>query len=297
MSHCLLVQKNSPVWRNFAQTLARQLEADVLLDVRQWKQKWKELDYRFLTILGDQVELFHAGRYRFFSDFRYSDPNEDGIPEVIVSRCPLPLYFSASSPTKRLCFYTSRPPNSEWVAPLLQRGYTLSVVLHHTVEPLNEANIIIHFNGHGDEHSWRSNTETGSQILLTASDVQPISLSNHPFVFSGVCITASPRSQMLRAFLQAGAAAYLGFSGPLFGVPKAKEHPGLLMDLKIFENMGVAETTGELLFKTQNEFIEEERLASLLQHIHHSTTLLPQKMKSVMTVMEFLLFGSSVSPL
>ncbi|MFX0091022.1 MAG: C25 family cysteine peptidase [Candidatus Hodarchaeota archaeon] len=288
----ILCEEEPKKWDNFLTQLPFS-DYRIFTNRKSYQKGWKDDPFLDAIILGAKMDKFRVGRYQLHSDFLLADPNQDGWPEVKIARIPAPelLFRDSSFKLKpHLSFYTSRQPNSEWVEPFLSRGYQLDVIIERQFEILTKTGIAIHFNGHGDYQTWRTNTETGSRILLASTDIP--SLENAPFIFSGVCLTASPHSTMLKKFLQAGASAYLGMTAPLFGF---KGDPGLEMDMLIFNAFRSAQTTGDILHTPQKAFIDKFRLQDILAQAHSTSIMQPQnlkEMKAIITILEFVLYGS-----
>ncbi|MFX1253096.1 MAG: hypothetical protein ACFFCZ_15930 [Promethearchaeota archaeon] len=288
----IICEEDSKKWKQFLDHLSFS-DYKIFTDKESYQKGWKENSFSAALVLGSAMASFKVGRIQLRSDFLLADPNQDGWPEVTIARIPdphFPFRDSSFKLNKRLAFYTSRQPNSEWVDPFLSRGYQLEVVMKREADTLTKAGVVVHFNGHGDYQTWRTNTETGSRLLLHSGDIPP--LDNSPFVFSGVCLTASPRSIMLQRFLQAGVSAYLGMTAPLFGF---KGDPGLEMDLLIFNAFRSARTTGDILSIPQQSFIEKFDLQNTLSQCHSASVFQPRntlEMKALITILEFVLYGS-----
>ncbi|MFX1534984.1 MAG: hypothetical protein ACFFDI_12235 [Promethearchaeota archaeon] len=288
----ILCEEDPKRWEKFLNHLSFS-DYKIFTDKISYQQGWKENSFSEALVLGNEMSSFRIGRFQLRSDFLLTDPDKDGWPEVTIARIPdpnFPFRNSSFKLNKHLAFYTSRQPNSEWIDPFLSKRYQLEVVMTREAEILTKTGVVIHFNGHGDYQTWRTNTETGSRVLLHSEDIPP--LENSPFVFSGVCLTASPRSVMLRQFLQAGVSAYLGMTAPLFGF---KGDPGLEMDLLIFNAFRSARTTGDILSIPQQSFIEKFDLQDILSQCHSTSVFQPRnalEMKTLITILEFVLYGS-----
>ncbi|MFX1534986.1 MAG: hypothetical protein ACFFDI_12245 [Promethearchaeota archaeon] len=81
-------------------------------------------------------------------------------------------------------------------------------------------------------------------------------------------------------------------TAPLFGF---KGDPGLEMDLLIFNAFRSARTTGEILHIPQQSFIEKFDLQDILSQCHSTSVFQPRnglEMKALITILEFVLYGS-----